>query len=69
MNNITSEVRAVSRALVLFMPGRRVARPRSGLNKLPAGREVELPAAMPVRRRVPIRVWRTQSWAKKIIGT
>jgi len=68
MNNITFEVRSARPALVLFLPVRRVARSKPGLNKLPAGREVEFPAARPVRRRVPIRVWRTNSWAKKIVG-
>jgi hypothetical protein len=69
MNNITFKVCSASPALVLFLPARRIARSRSGLNKLPARREVEFPAVKPVRWRVPIRVWRARSWAKKIVGT
>ena len=60
-------VRFAGRASVQFVPGRKIAPLISGWHRLPAGREDKPPGVDPVRRRVPIRIWQTHSWTKKIV--
>jgi hypothetical protein len=53
-------------ATVLFVPGKKAARPRSQVASLPIRGEFKSEVRA-VRRRVIVSVWQTHSWKKKII--
>jgi len=67
MNDKALAVGPTAVALVLFAPGRKAGRSSSRPNKLQGDPEVKSFVMGEVSRRVPIRVWQTHSWAKKIV--
>ena len=67
MNSGTIALDSLLRRLVLFVAGRKAARPGPRPNRLLLGSSWEALDRLPVRRRVPIAAWQTDAWTKKIL--
>lgn len=52
--------------MVLFSHGRKAVR-RSASNQRPWSSGLSRPPARPLRHRLPISLWETQSWTKKVV--